>query len=107
MGDAPKVESGQIWADNDKRAKGRKVLIVTVDDVRALVETVSVAKGRAKRGVGKRTFVRLNRFRSTSTGYTLAKEAPPMFENPKPGLAPSALPRVAGPDAETTAQGEV
>lgn len=66
------VQVGQIWADNDKRSSGRRVRIVEVDATHATVELV----GARQRGVssaepGRRTRIRLDRFKPTSTGYRL------------------------------------
>lgn len=59
----PDVRVGQVWEDIDKRGYGRQVHVVSVGDTHATVED-TVGKPR-------RTRVRLDRFRPTSTGYRL------------------------------------
>ncbi|GAA3217920.1 hypothetical protein ACFP63_08835 [Oerskovia jenensis] len=58
------VRPGQIWADNDKRSAGRRVTVLSVGQTHALVETSLL----------RRTSIRLDRFRPTSTGYRLVKD---------------------------------
>jgi len=75
------VTVGQVWADNDHRSAGRRVLVVGVDDTHATVELLG-QRGRAARGhdaaqvaePGRRTRIRLDRFWPTSTGYRLVSE---------------------------------
>lgn len=75
MTETPSVRVHQVWADLDKRAAGRKVRVVEVDDTHAAVEQVnSRAHDRGK--PGRRTRIRLDRFRPTSTGYRLLVDAP-------------------------------
>lgn len=87
MSTTPDVRPGQIWADNDKRSAGRKVRVIAIEDAsgwdggkrrplvpaRAVVEQVV---GRHNEGTGRRTRIRLDRFRPTSTGYRLVQDAP-------------------------------
>jgi hypothetical protein len=70
------VRPGQIWQDNDKRSHGRQVRIIEVDDTHAVVE-LHVPRGAGHRGAkpGRRTRIRLNRFRPISTGYRLVEDA--------------------------------
>lgn len=49
---------GQIWQDNDPRGHGRRIRIMEIDDTHAVVHD-----GK------RRTRIRLDRFRPTSTGY--------------------------------------
>jgi hypothetical protein len=63
------VRPGQVWADNDWRAHGRTVLVLAVDETHATVQSPS--------GRGRKTRIRLDRFRPTSTGYRLVSEAKP------------------------------
>lgn len=100
MGD---VKIGQEWADNDRRAKGRRILVMAIEGDRALVEVDRVARGQNKKGVGKRSHIKLSRFRPGSTGYTLVNDVADV--PPKP--APAAVAEPPKVDAETTAQGEV
>jgi len=57
------VKPGQVWADNDKRSRGRQVKILEVYETHALVQSPS--------GMGRVTKIRLDRFRPNSTGYRL------------------------------------
>lgn len=115
MGDAIAVREGQIWADNDKRSKGRKVLILAIDRRNevdfAICEVKSVAKGYDKKGIGKKTLVRLDRFRPTSAGYRLVRDVPrpavASSEPPPTSVHSSCNQPSASADAETTKQGEV
>jgi hypothetical protein len=65
------VKVGQIWIDNDKRGYGRRIRIVEIGTFpwdsskrAALCEHVIT---------GHQTWIRLNRFKPTSTGYRLEK----------------------------------
>ncbi|MGV9278094.1 hypothetical protein [Streptomyces griseosporeus] len=66
---------GQVWQDNDPRGYGRRVRIVAIDDTHATVELVTTRQvptltgSRATAKPGRRTRIRLDRFRPTSTGY--------------------------------------
>ena len=66
MADLPHVKVGQIWADNDSRGYSRQVKVVVLTDEYAFVEDVRTVR---------RTRIRLNRFRPTSTGYRLIQDA--------------------------------
>lgn len=72
------VKPGQIWADNDKRSKGRHIRIVAMNGSRALVEQVAYNErdgiAAALPGV-RQTRIRLDRFRPTSSGYRLVQDA--------------------------------
>lgn len=57
------VEPGQIWEDNDWRSAGRRILILSVDETHATVQSPS--------GMGRITRIRLDRFRPNSTGYRM------------------------------------
>lgn len=71
------VRVGQIWQDNDKRGYGRRVRVVEVDETHALVELhVPRGAGHMHAKPGRRTRIRLDRFRPTSTGYRLVQDAP-------------------------------
>lgn len=68
----PAVRVGQIWRDNDKRAKGRHVKVVEVDGTHATVALWMTRSASSNTAMpGRRTRIRLDRFRPTSTGYTL------------------------------------
>ncbi len=67
----------QIWADVDPRMDGRRFEMVEITDTHAIVVLHTprgVGDDHAK--PGRRTRVRLDRFRPTSTGYRLVQEAP-------------------------------
>jgi hypothetical protein len=63
-----KVESGQIWADCDKRSEGRKVRVVACTVGYAYVLPASVGHGTATR-------IQLDRMRPTPNGYRLVTNA--------------------------------
>lgn len=61
---------GQIWQDNDPRGYGRRIRIVEIRDTHAVVELHQPRRaGHAPAKPGRRTRIRLDRFRPTSTGY--------------------------------------
>jgi hypothetical protein len=70
------VRVGQVWRDNDKRACGRKVRVVEIDGTHAVVE-LHQARSVGHQGAkpGRRTRIRLDRFRPTATGYVLVQDA--------------------------------
>ena len=72
----PDVRVGQIWADNDPRCRGRRtVRVAEVGETAAVVEAVTDWDGN-KSTAPRRTSIRLNRFRPTSTGYRLIQDVP-------------------------------
>lgn len=75
----PDVRPGQVWADNDKRGYGRKVRVVEIieawGDRYAVVEQVTGRRSYDAKP-GKRTKIRLDRFRPNSTGYRLVTDVP-------------------------------
>lgn len=75
MTTSPTVRVHQVWADNDRRAAGRKVRVVEVDDTHATVEQAD-SRAHDRGHPGRRTRIRLDRFRPTSTGYRLLVDAP-------------------------------
>jgi hypothetical protein len=68
------VTVGQVWADNDWRSRGRQVRVVEIRGIYAVVELVALAE-HGFGELGRRTRVRLDRFRPTSTGYRLVHAA--------------------------------
>lgn len=73
------VRVGQVWADNDSRGYGgygRQVRVVELTDTHAVVE-LHRPRGVGHHGAnaGRRTRIRLDRFKPTSTGYRLVEEA--------------------------------
>jgi hypothetical protein len=64
-----KVKVGQVWKDNDPRRNYRRDLkVLSIDGDRAVVQHPN--------GIGRKTKIRLDRFRPTTTGYKLVSEAP-------------------------------
>lgn len=60
------VQPGQTWIDNDKRSKGRRIRIVSVDARYAYGCTI-----REDDTVIRETRIALERFKPNSTGYRL------------------------------------
>jgi hypothetical protein len=75
MTETPTPAVGQIWQDNDKRGYGRRLRIVEIVGEHAVVELV-VPRGAGHHGAkpGRRTRIRLDRFRPISTGYRYVGE---------------------------------
>lgn len=69
MTDTPTPAIGQIWADNDPRGYGRRVRIVEITDTHAVVELHQPRQPVSSAKPGRRTRIRLDRFRLTSSGY--------------------------------------
>ncbi|MGW9397284.1 hypothetical protein [Streptomyces sp. NPDC055642] len=70
MTETPTPAVGQIWQDNDPRGYGRKVRIVEIGDTHAVVELHQPRNvGHSGAKPGRRTRIRLDRFRPISTGY--------------------------------------
>jgi hypothetical protein len=67
--DTPAPAIGQIWQDNDPRSYSRKVRIVELTDTHAVVELHQPRLPVSSAKPGRRTRIRLDRFRPTSTGY--------------------------------------
>lgn len=63
------VKVGQVWADNDSRIKGepRLVLVETVIGFWAIVKRIDIPNGR-------KSTIRLERFKPTANGYRLVQE---------------------------------
>lgn len=70
----PEPAVGQIWQDNDKRGYGRRIRIVEITGTHAVVEQV-VGRDHAQAQPGRRTRIRLDRFRPTRTGYRYIDDA--------------------------------
>lgn len=69
MTETPTPAVDQIWQDNDPRAYGRRLLIVEIDGTHAVVELHQPRRPTSSAKPGRRTRIRLDRFRPTSTGY--------------------------------------
>ncbi|WP_436759384.1 hypothetical protein [Streptosporangium sp. V21-05] len=76
MADALAVRPHQVWADNDPRSAGRKIRVLETDDTRATVVQVDIRGLVDSRTRQRRSRIRLDRFRPTSTGYRLLTDAP-------------------------------
>ncbi|MGQ4513637.1 hypothetical protein [Streptomyces sp. DW26H14] len=74
--ETPAPAVGQVWQDNDPRSAGRRVRIVEIDVTHATVE-LTRPRGTGYDGAkpGRRSRIRLDRFRPTSTGYVYVGEA--------------------------------
>ncbi len=69
---------GQVWQDNDPRGYGRRIRIVEIGDTHAVVELHQPRRvGHNTAKPGRRTRIRLDRFRPTSTGYRYIGDACP------------------------------
>jgi hypothetical protein len=67
--ETPAPAVGQIWQDNDPRSYSREIRIVAMDDTHATVELHQPRLPVSSAKPGRRTRIRLDRFRPTSTGY--------------------------------------
>lgn len=80
----PTVRPGQVWADNDRRAKGRTLRVDAIDGDKAVCTILTnsdAAQSNLDRGDpwtvdmrGKTTRVALRRLRPSSTGYRFVQE---------------------------------
>lgn len=68
------VRVGQVWADNDKRARGRTVRVDSVDARWAYCTVLTPANGPRPGRVGRQTRIDRDRMKPTSTGYQLVSE---------------------------------
>jgi hypothetical protein len=69
------AQPGQIWADNDKRAKGRTIQVISIEDGYALTKVVTMRGNDVLPTVKAPTRIRLDRFRPTASGYRLVRNA--------------------------------
>ncbi|MGW0920145.1 hypothetical protein ACWD3J_14145 [Streptomyces sp. NPDC002755] len=69
MTDTPTPAIGQIWQDNDPRSYGRRIRIVALTATHAICEEPPRPGRNGHAKPGRRTRIRLDRFRPTSTGY--------------------------------------
>lgn len=76
MTDTPTPAAGQIWQDNDPRSHGRKLRIIKIDETHAVVELHQPRLPVSSAKPGRRTRIRLDRFRPTSTGYRYVGNQP-------------------------------
>ncbi len=97
MTELPQVVAGQVWKDNDPRAKGRLIRIQSVhaaDEnhsepyVRVTVERVG--RNVRKKEIGEQRTIKQRRFRPTRNGYALVQDAPAAREAYPDGQQPTA-----------------
>ncbi|MFF7631407.1 DUF6354 family protein [Streptomyces cyaneofuscatus] len=69
MTESPTPAVGQVWQDNDPRQDSRQVRIVELTATHAVVVLVQPREPVSSAQPGRRTRIRLDRFRPTSTGY--------------------------------------
>ncbi len=73
--EVPQVRVGQVWKDNDKRIGERYLVVRKIEGDRAfccLCDSQGYPSGLARQPVVR---ILLRRFRPTSTGYVLVKDA--------------------------------
>ena len=66
------VEPGQIWKDRDYRMHGRHLFVLRIEGERAICASCTP---NGKVLTQSLTRIRLDRFKPTSTGYDLVREA--------------------------------
>jgi hypothetical protein len=73
------VGIGQVWKDNDKRQASRFVLVTRIwertNEGGACYAICRLCNAEGQPLTKRETRIRLDRFRPTSTGYVLVKEA--------------------------------
>jgi hypothetical protein len=81
MNKMPDVRPDQVWADNDPRSVGRTLRVDQIEDGKA---TCTVLTNRDAADLndwgtdmrGRTVSIKVSRFKPTSTGYRLIKDAP-------------------------------
>lgn len=82
--ETPDVRPGQVWADNDKRSAGRHVMVIAIEPGRPAEPhrtavpakaAVVLCTANGNKIDSRVTRIRVDRFRPTSTGYRLVKDA--------------------------------
>ncbi|WP_206004870.1 hypothetical protein [Rhodococcus pseudokoreensis] len=66
---------GQVWGDNDPRVKGRTVKVEAIEGEKALCRVLAAPFDSPESRTGHATRISVRRFRPTSTGYRLIREA--------------------------------
>lgn len=91
--ETPKPEPGQIWADNDPRSAGRHVVILALTHIdghdKALVAACyhdGAPKLYGKSENIRTTFIRLDRFQPTKTGYRYTRMIADAYRSRFPDL---------------------
>ena len=69
--EAVAVRPGQVWADNDRREKGRTVRVDSVDGRFAYCTVLTARDNALNPRVGHSTRIAVNRMRPTATGFRL------------------------------------
>ena len=59
------VKVGQVWQDVDDRMNGRRIKVVRLEGRHAICDVI---------GTERQTKIRLDRFKTTSTGYRLVED---------------------------------
>lgn len=77
----PDVRPGQVYADNDARSAGRTIRVDAIEGDKAVCTVLTNAdyyQGDSwqRDARGHSTRISLKRFKPTSTGYRLVKDAP-------------------------------
>lgn len=77
MAETVQVEVGQVWVSCDKRDDGRQVQVLAVHtqmaDGTRFLHPYAVVKSPT--GLGRKSSIRLDRFRPTANGYRLVRDA--------------------------------
>ena len=72
----PEVQPGQVWESCDRRDNGRQVEVLdVVFELGGVTLANPYAVVQSPTGRGRQTRIRLDRFRPTSSGYRLVREA--------------------------------
>ena len=70
-----RVAVGQVWADNDPRARGRRLIVKEIDGMHAVCTPLTGRDPAVNNGFvstpAKRVRIRLDRFRPGVRGYRL------------------------------------
>lgn len=69
------VQIGQVWADNDTRTEGRTVKVEEINGDKAVCRVLAPPFDYPQGRVGHTTKIAIRRFKPTSTGYRLIREA--------------------------------
>lgn len=79
MNESVKPAPGQVWEDNDWRARGRTLRIDSVDETHATCTILTTGAHGPKTGVniGRQTRIMLRRFKPNSTGYRYLRDGGP------------------------------
>lgn len=70
----PEVKVGQVWADNDARARGRTLEVLEVGENHAVCKVLTPARFANVSTTGRTVRIMLRRFKPNSTGYRLLED---------------------------------